>query len=181
MEVDQEAQRSGLQRTPIRLVQSLSEVYRLLELRPPDFEGYVLRFTGDDQTYRIKVKKDSYKTMHLAASNMSTKVLYKLVLMGEVEELMTCQNMKQYSQTLKDISDQVEPLFVTLEEHWETLQELADNQARFGQAVQALSHPWKSMLFERRLGRIDNFRTPWKDEYTREKYVERWINQLSVK
>lgn len=71
-------------------IHSFNELQQILALQAPDFEGYVLlaRLPGTDIHFRIKVKSESYVTMHhLGTKTFTLEDLCRVVVTGEEAEV----------------------------------------------------------------------------------------------
>ena len=121
-----------------------------------DQEGYVV---VDGAGNRVKVKHPQYVALHHLKDNMGPKWLAKVVVSGEVPELLVA--FPEYEEELNKVKDKYEALVAEAEATYEqhcTLMEQKD----FAMAVKDKSY--SAILFSLRSGKVDTVRHWFADE-----------------
>jgi len=127
---------------------SIEEIYQHINKKPKDYEGYVLKY----KSMRMKVKSQSYVTLHHIGSKINTKWdLLRVVVEGESDE--TSAVLKQYRDDLKSLDEILNTQYTLVENFWQTNQHL--DRKEYAKLVQAANTPFNWLLFDLKTGKFD--------------------------
>ena len=139
---------------------SIEQVYYEISKKPKDFEGYVLCYN----TLRMKVKSESYITLHHLGKTSSTNCntlesLIKICVEGEIDE--TCSVLKKYTEQLKQIQTELYKQYDIIEKFYEENKNLSSKD--YGLKVQELNSKFAWILFNLKNNKFSskNIRCLW--------------------